>query len=337
MGRTADREVRRQAANWFGEQRGEFGFRPVLRGFTLVELLVVIAIIGILIALLLPAVQAAREAARRAQCTNNLKQIGLALHNYHSARNTLPYGSNFRDKRGGTWAAFILPYLEQQPLYDQFNFKVYIWDSVNVPAVQTVVATYICPSDPESRDPLLGGRIQTGINNPGKSMGAWYCPSMGPTRDGTSPSVSCVYCPEPPPSYCCANTADYGCGSPNCNGGVGIMDRSPNCVRFGQITDGLSNTIMLGETLPKHCVYNGAYNHNFPALATQIPINTMEQTIEGQDTLWWRGCGFKSRHPGGANFAMCDGSVHFFAETIDYKLFNQLGTRDGGEPVQVPQ
>ena len=96
-------------------RRWRFG-RGYIQGFTLVELLVVIAIIGILIALLLPAVQAAREAARRAQCVNNLKQIGLALHNYHQAMRCLPYGSDWPWCRGGTWPAFILPYIEQQGL-----------------------------------------------------------------------------------------------------------------------------------------------------------------------------------------------------------------------------
>jgi prepilin-type N-terminal cleavage/methylation domain-containing protein/prepilin-type processing-associated H-X9-DG protein len=307
------------------------------RGFTLVELLVVIAIIGILIALLLPAVQAAREAARRMQCTNNLKQIGLALHNYHDSRKTLPYGSNFKDFKGGTWAAFILPYLELQTVYNLFNFKVPIWDSNNVPAVQAVVTTYICPSDPGGSDPLQGGRLQSGVCNPAKSMGLWYVASMGNTRDGTSPSVSCTFCPVAPPSYCCADSADYGCGSPNCSGGVGLMDRAPVSRAFRDITDGLSNTIAVGETLPKHCAFNGAYNHNFPVAGTQIPLNTMEETVEGTNSYWWRGCGFKSKHPGGANFAMADGSVHFLAETIDYQLYNALGTRDGGEVGAVPQ
>ncbi len=157
--------------------------------FTLVELLVVITIIGILIGLLLPAVQSAREAARRTQCTNHLKQIALAMHNYHAAVKTLPYGADFQYRRGGTWAAFILPYLEQQNVFDKFDFTKPIWDSVNVPAVQTVIPTYICPSDGRPDRALMGGRIQVGYINPGKSMGLWYPTSMGPTRDGTSPAL----------------------------------------------------------------------------------------------------------------------------------------------------
>ncbi|MFW5693503.1 MAG: DUF1559 domain-containing protein, partial [Thermoguttaceae bacterium] len=155
------------------------------QAFTLVELLVVIAIIGILIALLLPAVQSAREAARRMQCSNNLKQIGLALHNYHTAHKTLPYGANFGQGTGATWAAMILPYLEQQNVYDAFDFTLPVWHEQNEQAVQSVIPAYICPSDPASSEPLQGGRIQTGSRNPGKSMGLWYPTSMGPTRDGT--------------------------------------------------------------------------------------------------------------------------------------------------------
>ena len=301
------------------------------RGFTLIELLVVIAIIGILIALLLPAVQAARESARWAQCMNNLKQIGLALHNYHETCGTLPYGAGYAQCEGGTWAAFILPYLEQQSTYDRFDFNLRIWDPANVPAVQTVISTYICPSD-AGDDPLLGGRIQVGGNNPGKSMGLWYPGSMGPTRDGTTSSNSCVYCPLPPPSYCCADTSNFGCCQPG-PPGVGIFDRAVHPVTFAQITDGLSNTLMAGETIPSHCTYNGAYNHNFPVAGTTIPINTVEETWEGVDTLWFRGCGFKSRHPDGCNFVMADGSARFMAEISDYKLYNELGTRAGGEPV----
>ena len=137
--------------------------RPTL-GFTLVELLVVIAIIGILIALLLPAVQAAREAARRMQCTNNLKQIGLAMHNYHDSMKCLPFASAYNAgpfyQNVGTWAAFILPYLELQTHYDLFDFThpmKYDSDSTNKEAVTTVVAVYLCPSDPQSSEKQIFG------------------------------------------------------------------------------------------------------------------------------------------------------------------------------------
>jgi len=310
----------------------------VRKGFTLVELLVVIAIIGILIALLLPAVQSAREAGRRAQCANNLKQISLALHIYEQTHRCLPYGASFSNKQGGTWAAFILPHIEQNNVFEQFDFTRRIWDSVNRPAVRTVIPTYICPSDAGPDKALMGGRIQVGSNNPGESMGLWYPTSMGPTRDGTGPDRACVYCPEPwsADSYCCAMTADYGCCGNNRQPGVGIMDRDAHTVAFMEIRDGLSNTLMVGETIPEQCTFNGAYNHNFPIAGTTIPLNTFEETREGVDNLWYTGCGFKSRHPGGANFALADATVHFVSENIDYKLYNELGSRAGGEPVSLP-
>ncbi|MCA9271018.1 MAG: DUF1559 domain-containing protein [Planctomycetales bacterium] len=295
--------------------------------------MVVIAIIGILVALLLPAVQAAREAARRMQCSNNLKQIGLALHTYHEANNTLPYGANFGSAVGGTWATMILPQLEQQNVYDQFDLTKKIWDPVNEAATKAVIPVYICPSDGKASDALLGGRIQAGSQNAAKSMGLWYPTSMGPTRDGTSPSVSCVYCGETPQvgSFCCANTSDYG---PD---GVGVMDRySQQPVDFSMIRDGLSNTFMAGETLPRQCTFNGAHNHNFPIAGTTIPLNTFESTDEATNSKWWSGCGFKSAHPGGATFLLCDGSVHFLPDSIDYRLYNELGTRAGGEVVTLP-
>jgi prepilin-type N-terminal cleavage/methylation domain-containing protein/prepilin-type processing-associated H-X9-DG protein len=300
------------------------------RAFTLVELLVVIAIIGILVALLLPAVQAAREAARRMQCLNNLKQIGLAMHNYHDTKQTLPFACGYTAQTG-TWVAFLHPFMEQQNLYNAFNFNLKLVDSANAPAVKTIVPTYICPSDGNAGQALVGGRIQP-YHNPPNSMGTWYVVSMGPCRDGTSDTNSCVFCPASPkaPSYCCQGS-DYGSSGPEGNS-PGLFGRTwRTCYTFGEVPDGLSNTILCGETIPKHCTYNGAYNQNFPMAGTTIPINTMDQTNDGVDSLWWRGCGFKSKHSGGANFVLGDGSVQFFSENIDYKLFNGLGTRAGGE------
>src|SRR5262245_39326625 len=130
-----------------------------LRGFTLIELLVVIAIIAILIALLLPAVQSAREAARRIQCVNNLKQVGVALHNYHDALGAFPMGYAARSvyRNGATdtapgwaWAAMILPQLEQAPLFDAINFRLAVERADNATAVRSMLTTYLCPSDPTS-------------------------------------------------------------------------------------------------------------------------------------------------------------------------------------------
>jgi prepilin-type N-terminal cleavage/methylation domain-containing protein/prepilin-type processing-associated H-X9-DG protein len=299
-----------------------------IRAFTLVELLVVIAIIGILIALLLPAVQAAREAARRSQCTNNLKQIGLALHNYADSHEVLPYGTNgCCTPPGGTWSAFILPFLEQGPVYEQFDFGLRMDIAPNETiAGQSVIPGYVCPSDPDGSEPIRG-RFS---HNPTPSMALWYPASIGPTHDD-----GCFYCDQPkssdtdPDTYCCCGW-NYGTWN---RSSCGVFGRHVSAIAVSHIKDGTSNTIMAGESLPGQCSFHSVFGHNFPLAATHIPINN---PYNDNPDDWRRSCGYKSRHPGGANFLLCDGSVRFFPETIDYRLYNGLGTRDGKEVCSPP-
>ncbi len=309
------------------------------RGFTLVELLVVIAIIGILIGLLLPAVQAVRAAARRMQCSNNLKQIGLALHNYHGAHGTFPYGSGDCCSRaqpgawGGVWSTMILPYMEQSPLHDQIDFNLHTQD-LPTEVLETVIPTYICPSDPAGADPVLDNRYAA--HNPARAMGLWYAGSMGPTDTTWG---QCFFCPDPTPSdgnWCCqghnyGTLPGYGYGP---GSSVGLFGRYKKAIRIEDVTDGTSNTVMIGETLPGQCQFLSAFAVNFNICPTNIPLNFF--TEPNESGVWYRACGFKSHHPGGAHFLMADGSTHFFSESIDFQLYNALGTRSGDEVVTLP-
>jgi prepilin-type N-terminal cleavage/methylation domain-containing protein/prepilin-type processing-associated H-X9-DG protein len=311
-------------------------------GFTLVELLVVIAIIGVLIALLLPAIQAAREAGRCAQCANNLHQIGVALHNYHQAMNHLPYGTDFAGFYGpnptnkyGTWTIFILPYLELKNAYSQFKLNKPLPDPANADAVTMKISVYICPSDPLASRPILKNRGDADYGgNPIQSLGLWYPACIGPTHPD-----NCPFCPNPTPgpkNWCCQGW-NWGTSNPPANA-VGMFGRYPKAYKFKDVTDGTSNTIMAAETRPGDCIFNGAFCPNFPVASTSIPLNTFlsDHGIKGTDDpssglLWAKTSGYKSYHPGGANFLMGDGSLHFFVSSIDFQLYNALGTRAGRE------
>ena len=312
------------------------------RAFTLVELLVVIAIIAMLVTLLIPAVQAAREAARRTSCSNNLRQVGLGLVNYESAQRELPFGSNYPSKNSMTWAAAILPFVESQAHYDMFDFSKPFRDRVNERGRNTPVAMYMCVSDPSTANrPILEKRGDSPGTNPTESAMLSYPGSMGPTHPD-----NCPFCPSNRPSadnWCC-----QGCNFGTFGGGCGMKDgsfsgmfgRFEKAIRFQQVTDGLSKTVMAGETIPSHYVWNGAFVPNFPVSSMSIPINIMETddlSHGGHSLILWAiTSGFKSYHPGGANFVMGDGSVHFFSEGIDHPVYAALGTRAGNEPASIP-
>jgi prepilin-type N-terminal cleavage/methylation domain-containing protein/prepilin-type processing-associated H-X9-DG protein len=307
------------------------------RGFTLVELLVVIAIIGILVGLLLPAVQAAREAARRMQCSNNLKQIGLALHNYHDANNKFPQG--FTRFHSWGWAVRILPYIEQRSLYEKLATDSGNWGPINnavnpvlLATLQTKMPGYLCPSDaaPELNDKrTLGGRQVSMGNYAGVNgsllffhLGAWYDAE-------SSPGV-----------YVGGNGALF-------------MDSK---IGFRDITDGSSNTLLVGERDYKFhngVVWQGTTNTNGGYANRHFCISTAGFTDRGRDHKI-NGLdpnAFGSRHTGGAMFAYCDGSVHFLSQSISvwdgvevagqavnpWGVFDRLGARNDGFVTETPE
>jgi prepilin-type N-terminal cleavage/methylation domain-containing protein/prepilin-type processing-associated H-X9-DG protein len=287
-----------------------------LHGFTLIELLVVITIISILIALLLPAVQAAREAARRAQCSNNLKQIGIALHLYHDTHKRLPSGwrgytpSGQPDplgEPGWGWAACILPYLELENLGDKLiHFDQPLTAAVNEPARSLPLVVYRCPSD-------IGEKTFTFVPDEGNVT---VTPVLATANYVGVFGVEDVHkCGSVPAGQQCKSDGTFFHNS---------------AVTFTDIGDGLSNTFIVGErtSMLGYSTWAGAPagDECAPGLvvgSASYPPNSAASDIHN----------FSSRHPQGTHFLMADGSVHLISQYIDERSYHALCTRAGEEPV----
>lgn len=300
--------------------------------FTLIELLVVIAIIAILIALLLPAVQQAREAARRSTCKNNLKQIGLALHNYHDAFQTFPYGGSARywNPTGETafnWRVMILPYLDQASLYNQMSPFFGSYDDTTMATLtnfhEQIIPVYQCPSEPEGgvRSGLTTD-FDNGLGQVTTAAVSSYNGSSGPT----SSTVTCFLCAS---SVCLCHAPGNHFGSDNKV--EGIMGANARGTKLRDILDGSSNTLMVGEvTQIKNGIGNpyAQWNGIWAVSSTTTGINWI-----GRAAGWRSGHGFASNHVGGAHFLMCDGAVRFISENLDLATFGFLGGKADGNVV----
>ena len=342
-----------------------------LRAFTLVELLVVIAIIGVLVALLLPAVQAAREAARRMQCSNNMKQICLGMHNYHDTFGRLPCNINKitmtldptpEDRDRASHLVLVLPFIEERTRFDKIQFSLATLPGEQIidgTALKTqLIKTYICPTVAHERQynglamtnyaGSIGAQImQSGSGcNMASIVGTggaqydhnddgedWFSyTSLAPDCNGAGPGNIRSDCPYPDKIS-------------------GVFARSTWAARFAEATDGTSQTIMMGEV--RGWCSGFLYRKSWALseglwFATTAPINMPtcpgERGVpsdpnnggpgcQAKENGWNAAMGFKSKHPGGAMFGLLDGSVQFIRENIDHTTYQMLGDRRDGNPV----
>jgi prepilin-type N-terminal cleavage/methylation domain-containing protein len=312
--------------------------RSTRQAFTLVELLVVIAIIGILVALLLPAIQAAREAARRSECSNHLKQIGIALHNYHDTYGRFPSleihteaflrgDNNDWGNSTGNWMLFLLPFIEEQAAYEEVDFKVR-WDATgdtginNKDAVRRKYETYLCPSHPE-QDKVSGNGFDAHIVH---YFGVYG--SMDPPGGRARQRWGCRSC------------SDSG----NNSQGRGIMYYNSGTT-MAQVLDGTANTIIVTEVRGYTPASASAVStpRDGRGMRWEIGSGTYLQPINGVDAgspggncggcRWENAASF---HPGGIQVTMADARVKFISENTDSTVFRVLGAMADGEVVNLP-
>ena len=315
--------------------------------FTLVELLVVIAIIGILVGLLLPAVQAAREAARRMQCSNNLKQLGLAFHNYHDTHRVFPINFAWRSIPGGggggpaisntgkSWLQMILPQIEQTNMFNRIDFTVGLEGATpailqNLQIAKTPVNSFLCPSDGESPGGVLNQRSDLADSSWAMAVTNYKACAGSNWGWGT---------------FAWNNSGATGVGGRNSgsnnglNEGNGILCSNQNntasVTNMATISDGTSNTFIIGEALAGFSMWNWWYNPNAVTATTAIPLNYVVRVPKNIGN-WPDNYSFASRHTGGGQFCMGDGSVHFVSDNVDTFVYRALSTVSSGEVAQLP-
>ena len=308
-----------------------------LYAFTLVELLVVIAIIGILIALLLPAVQAARAAARRMQCSNNLKQAALAVLNYESSFGCFPISiAHYDDESGAvgnglSWMVGILPYLEQQQLFTSLNLDGQahpagrgIYNPENHEHIGHRIPAYNCPSD--SPQKTVKTNVYQAVPKKLPLAVLNYAGVMGPHDIGGTGIGDSLFGGE-------SDCHNYAKGYKEC---LGSFWRHSHLapVTIASFRDGTSQTITIGEVLPDDDDFKFWAVSSGTFASTHAPLNYVPPgPVDPWD--WVNQLGFRSRHPGGAQFAFGDGHVGFLSETIDTEIYRGLSTRARGELIDV--